>query len=67
MAEGIQITLGEVSGIANTIRNLNSSMTACLDEIHSLMRASTDMTAMTDKRSELILIRHQLILRSIAL
>ena len=63
MAEGIQITLGEVSGIANTIRNLNSSMTACLDEIHSLMRASTD----TDKRSELILIRHQLILRSIAL
>lgn len=42
MAEGIQITLGEVSGIANTIRSLNSSMTACLDEIHSLMRASTD-------------------------
>ena len=42
MPEGIQITLGEVSGVANTLRSLNSSMTTCLDEIHSQMKASAD-------------------------
>ena len=48
MAEGIQITLGEVSGVANTIRSLNSNMMTCLDEIHSQMKASADYYDSTD-------------------
>lgn len=37
MAEGIQITLGELTRVAGNIRTLNSSLTACLEECRSQM------------------------------
>ena len=37
--EGIQITLGELTQVASTIRTLNTSLTTCLEEIRSQMNA----------------------------
>lgn len=39
MAEGISISLGEVTRTAGTIRGLNTNLKARLEEIHSEMKA----------------------------
>ncbi|MBQ5951822.1 MAG: WXG100 family type VII secretion target [Lachnospiraceae bacterium] len=38
-ADGIQITLGELTQVAGNIRSLNTSLTACLEECRSTMNA----------------------------
>ncbi|MBR0133371.1 MAG: pore-forming ESAT-6 family protein [Lachnospiraceae bacterium] len=40
--EGIQITLGELTQVASTIRTLNTNLNSCLEEIQRKMNALSE-------------------------